>query len=63
MRFLIMHKSNEENEAGIPPSKELVEGVGKLMEESAQAGCCSRPRGYTRAPEARFSSSRAESEQ
>ena len=38
MRFLIMHKSNEENEAGVPPSKELIEGMSKLMEESAQAG-------------------------
>ena len=38
MRFLIMHKSNEENEAGVPPSKEIVEGMGRLMEESAQAG-------------------------
>ena len=38
MRFLVMHKSNEQNEAGVPPSKELVEGMGRLMEESAQAG-------------------------
>jgi len=38
MRFLVMHKSNEQNEAGIPPSKELVEGMGKLMEETAKAG-------------------------
>ena len=38
MRFLIMHKSNEENEAGVPPSPELVEGVGRLMEELAREG-------------------------
>jgi hypothetical protein len=38
MRFLVMHKSNEDNEAGIPPSKELIEKMGKLMEETAQAG-------------------------
>jgi hypothetical protein len=38
MRFLVMHKSNEENEAGIPPSKELIEEMGKLMEETAKAG-------------------------
>jgi hypothetical protein len=38
MRFLVIHKSNEANEAGIPPSKELVENMGKLMEETAQAG-------------------------
>ena len=33
-----MNKSNEENEAGVPPSREVVEGVGKLMEESAREG-------------------------
>ena len=38
MRFLVMHKSNEENEAGIPPSPELVEAMGKLMEESSREG-------------------------
>lgn len=38
MRFLVMHKSNEANEAGIPPSPELVEKMGKLMEETAQSG-------------------------
>ena len=38
MRFLVMHKSNEQNEAGVPPSKELVEEMGKLMEESTKAG-------------------------
>ena len=38
MRFLVMHKSNEENEAGVPPSPELMEEMGKLMEESARAG-------------------------
>jgi hypothetical protein len=38
MRFLVMHKSNEDNEAGVPPSNELIEAMGKLMEETAQAG-------------------------
>jgi hypothetical protein len=38
VRFLIMYKSNEENEAGVPPSKELVEEMGKLVEESSRAG-------------------------
>jgi hypothetical protein len=38
LRFLVMHKSNEENEAGVPPSPELIEGMGKLMEESARKG-------------------------
>lgn len=38
MRFLVMHKSNEENEAGVPPSGDLLERVGRLMEESAREG-------------------------
>jgi hypothetical protein len=38
VRFLVMHKSNEENEAGVPPSPELVEAMGKLMEESSREG-------------------------
>jgi hypothetical protein len=38
MRFLVMHKSNEENEAGVPPSKMLLEEMGKLLEETAKAG-------------------------
>jgi len=33
-----MHKSNEETEAGVPPSRELIEGMSKLMEESSRAG-------------------------
>jgi hypothetical protein len=32
-----MHKSNEANEAGVPPSRELIE-LGQLMEETARAG-------------------------
>ena len=38
MRFLIMHNSNEENEAGVPPSPELLENMGKLMEEASRSG-------------------------
>jgi hypothetical protein len=38
MRFLVMHKSNEENEAGVPPSRDLLERVGELIEESAREG-------------------------
>src|SRR5215210_7350065 len=33
-----MHKSNEENEAGVPPSSELLEGMGQLMEEASRSG-------------------------
>src|SRR5262245_16920319 len=38
MRFMDIHKSNEANEAGIPPSKELIAAMGKLMEETAKSG-------------------------
>ena len=38
MRFLVMHKSNEANEAGVPPSKQLIEEMEKLMEETAKSG-------------------------
>ena len=38
MRYLVMHKSNEDNEAGVPPSKELIEEMGKLMESTAKSG-------------------------
>ena len=38
MRFMVFHKSNEQNEAGIPPSAELIEKMGKLMEETAKSG-------------------------
>ena len=38
MRFMIIHKSNEANEAGIPPSKELIEGVRRMVGEAVQQG-------------------------
>ena len=38
MRFLIMHKSNEENEAGVPPSPQLIEDMGRFMEEASREG-------------------------
>jgi hypothetical protein len=38
MRYMVMHRSNEQNEAGIPPSPELIEKMGKLMEETARLG-------------------------
>jgi hypothetical protein len=38
MRFMVMHKSNPDTEAGIPPSKELIEEMGKLVEEAATSG-------------------------
>ena len=38
MRFMVIHKSNEANEAGIRPSKELIEGVRKIIGEAAAQG-------------------------
>ena len=38
MRFMIIHKSNEANEAGIPPRKELIEGVRRMVGEAVQQG-------------------------
>ncbi len=38
MRFMIIHMSNEDTEAGVPPSKKLIEEMGKLIEESVQSG-------------------------
>jgi tRNA-Thr(GGU) m(6)t(6)A37 methyltransferase TsaA len=35
---MVMHKSNEDNEAGVPPSQQLIEEMGKLMEQTAKAG-------------------------
>ena len=35
---MIIHKSNEANEAGIPPSKELIEGVRRMVGEAVQQG-------------------------
>lgn len=38
MRYMVMHYSNEANEAGAPPSPEVIAGVGQFMAEAAQAG-------------------------
>jgi len=38
MRFMVMHYSTEDNEAGVPPSAEEMAAVGQLMQESAMAG-------------------------
>lgn len=38
MLFIVMHKINKEIEAGGPPSKELVEGMGKLIGGTIAAG-------------------------
>ncbi|HEU5090380.1 MAG TPA: YciI family protein [Roseiflexaceae bacterium] len=38
MRFMVIHKSNADSEAGIPPSKALIEGVHKILGEAAANG-------------------------
>lgn len=38
MRFMVFHYSNEDNEAGVRPSQELIDEMGKLMDETAKAG-------------------------
>jgi hypothetical protein len=38
MRFMAMHRSSANDEAGIPPSPQLIEGIGKLIEEGFRAG-------------------------
>ena len=38
MKYMLMHYSNEENEADLPPSPELMEAMGQYMGEVAQAG-------------------------
>jgi hypothetical protein len=38
MRALIINKMNADLEAGIPPSPEIMAGVGKLVEDMTKAG-------------------------
>ena len=38
MRFMLMHYSNEENEADVPPSPEQMAAIGEYMEESVRSG-------------------------
>ncbi len=38
MRFIWMHKTDQETEAGVRPSPELIAMMGNLMEEMAKAG-------------------------
>jgi hypothetical protein len=38
MRFMMIVKANKDSEAGVMPSKELLEAMGKFNEEMAQAG-------------------------
>ncbi len=38
MRFMLMHKTNASNEAGVRPPPELIAGVGRMIGEMRQAG-------------------------
>jgi hypothetical protein len=38
MRFIVMHKLDKHSEAGLPPTKELMAAVGKLIAEGAATG-------------------------
>jgi len=38
MRFMVMHYSTEDNEAGVPPNPEQMAAVGELMQEYATSG-------------------------
>jgi hypothetical protein len=38
MRFIGLLKADKHSEAGVPPSKELMEKMGKFMEEITKAG-------------------------
>jgi hypothetical protein len=38
MRVMMMHKTNADNEAGIPPSREIIERMGQLMGKIGGSG-------------------------
>jgi hypothetical protein len=38
MRFMVMHYSTEDNEAGVPPTPAQIAAVGQLMQEYATSG-------------------------
>ncbi len=38
MRFMVLVKANDDSEAGIPPTKEMLAAMGKLNEEMVKAG-------------------------
>ncbi len=38
MRFMVMHYSTPDVEAGVPPSPEQLAAIGQLLQESAVAG-------------------------
>jgi hypothetical protein len=38
MRFMVMHKQDKDSEAGVPPSQELMAGMGTFTAEGVKAG-------------------------
>jgi hypothetical protein len=44
MRFMLMHKTNASNEAGLRPAEELIAGVGRTIQEMQEAGIFPRRR-------------------
>lgn len=38
MRFMVMHYSTDDNEAGVPPTPEQMAAIGQLMQEAAMDG-------------------------
>jgi hypothetical protein len=38
MRYMMMHKANADSEAGVPPTKELIENMGVLMQQLGESG-------------------------
>ena len=38
MRFMLIVRANKDSEAGVPPSRELIEAMGRFNEEMAKAG-------------------------
>jgi hypothetical protein len=38
MRYMMMHKADADSEAGVPPTKELIENMGALMQQMGDAG-------------------------
>ncbi|QRP46667.1 YciI family protein [Amycolatopsis sp. FDAARGOS 1241] len=47
MRFLVMIKASADSEAGVPPSRELVEQMGKFNDELAASGYLVAAEGLT----------------
>jgi hypothetical protein len=38
MRFIVMHKQDKDSEAGVPPSRELMAGMGEFIAEGMKSG-------------------------